>query len=119
MSSKGTYDVLSELRASGIQPVGSENGDGKRLGPTDLVRGVVCVTNVESGGTLEVHLEGSDDDSAYIDIPGGVFLDPSDGEVIDAEGIYEIYIQTDLEYVRAVSVVAGDSITHQILLTKV
>ncbi len=121
MSSKGTYDVLSELRALGLQPVSSENGDAKDLGgPTKIVRGVVVVTVVESGGTVAVHLEGSaTENGTYYDIPGSAFLDPADGATIDAIGIYEIFIQTDFRWIRAVSVVAGDSVTHQVLLTAV
>lgn len=120
MSSKGTYDVLSELRALGLQPVSSENGDGKDLGPIDVVRGVVVVTVVESGATVAVHLEGSaTENGTYYDLPGGVFLDPADGATIDAIGIYEVYVKTDFRWIRAVSVVAGDEVTHQVLLTAI
>ncbi len=120
MSSKGTYDLLSELRALGLQPVSSENGDGKDVGPIDVVRGVVLVTVVESGGTVAVHLEGSaTENGTYYDLPGGVFLDPADGATIDSTGIYEIYVKTDFRWVRAVSVVAGDSVTHQVILTAI
>lgn len=120
MSSKGTHDVLSELRASGLQPVSTENGDGKDLGPTDLIRAVAVVTVVESGATLTQKIQACATESGtYLDVPGGSFLDPSDGAVIDAVGIYEIFIKTALRWLRVVSVVAGDEITHQVLLTAV
>ena len=120
MSSKGTHDVLSELRGSALQSTGTESGDGKDLGPTDLIRAVAVVTVVESGATLTEKIQGSaTEDGTYYDIPGGSFLDPADGAVIDAIGIYEIYIKTAFRWLRSVSVVATDEITHQVLLTAV
>lgn len=118
--SKGTYDVLAELKALGLQPTGTENGNGKDLGPTKLIRAVAVVTVVESGATLTQKIQGSaTEDGTYYDIPGGSFLDPSDGAVIDAVGIYEIFIKTAFRWLRSVSVVANDDITHQVLLTAV
>jgi hypothetical protein len=120
MSSKGTHDVLSELRGSSLQSTGTENGDGKDLGPIDIVRAVAVVTVVESGATLAGKIQGSaTEDGTYYDIPGGAFADPADGAAIDTVGIYEIYIKTAFRWLRYNSVVATDDITHQCLLTAV
>jgi len=111
------HDALNELRASGSQSAGTEYGTGKALGPTQLVKAVAIVTAVESGGTLTLNLQGSDDDSTYYDIPGSNFLDPADGAVIDAVGKYEVYCKTGFRYVRTKGVVATAAITYQVLLT--
>ncbi|MCK4759845.1 MAG: hypothetical protein KAT69_07330 [Candidatus Aminicenantes bacterium] len=112
-----TFDALAALRGSGVQATGTETGTGLLVGSTDVIKANCIVTVVESGGTLALHLEGSDDDSTYYDIPGGVFLDPSDGAIIDAVGKYEIYIKTDFDYIRTVAVVAGDDVTWQCFLS--
>lgn len=118
--SKGTHDVLSELRALGSQPASTENSDAKDLGPTDIIRAVAVVTVVGASATLTQKLQGSaTEGGTYYDIPGGSFLDPSDGAVIDAVGIYEIFIQTDFRWIRVNSVVATLAITHQCLLTAI
>jgi len=118
MNSKGTLDILSQLRALGSQPTGTETGDGKDIGPTGLVRGVVQIT-VASGTSLTVYLEGSDDDATYYRIPGSDFRDPDDGEVMDAAGIYEVFFKTAYRYVRMVSVAAGGAFTHSVFVTKI
>lgn len=118
MDSKGTYDVLSELRALGSQPTGTEESDGKDIGPTGLVRAFVLIT-VASGTTLTVYLEGSDDDSTYYRIPGTDFRDPDDGAVMDETGLYEVFFKTAFRYVRSVSVAAGGAFTHQIGINKI
>jgi len=118
--SYGTYDALAELRASSLQPVGSENGDGKDLGPIKLTRAVLIATVVESGGSLSTaKIQGSSDNSTFYDIPGSNFLDPDDGAAIAAVGAYEVYIKSQYRYYRCVTTVAGDDITHQIILTAV
>lgn len=116
--SEFTYDALAVLRASGSQGVGTETGTGVALGPTGVIKANCVVTVVGASGTLTLHLEGSDDDSTYYDIPGGAFLDPSDGAVIDAVGKYEIYIKTAFEYIRTVAVVATAAITWECFLSE-
>lgn len=116
----GTYDLLSELRASGSQPASTENSVGKEVGPTDIIRGVAEVTVVGSSATLTQKLQGSATlNGTYYDIPGGSFLDPADGAVIDSTGKYEIYIKTDFAFVRVNSVVATAAITHRCILTAI
>ena len=113
-----TYDALAVLRASALQSTGTETGDGKELGPTGIVRAIAHVTVVESGATLAAHLEGSATlAGTYYDIPGGVFLDPADGAIIDSTGQYEIYVKTDFAFIRVVGVVATDDITWECFLT--
>ncbi|MCK5127908.1 MAG: hypothetical protein KAR42_16745 [candidate division Zixibacteria bacterium] len=112
------YDALCVLRASALQASGdTETGTGIELGPTDVVKAICHVTVVESGGTLAPHLEGSETlDGTYYDIPGGVFLDPTDGAIIDAVGQYEIYVKTDFEFIRVVGVVATADVTWECFL---
>ena len=115
----GTYDALAVLRASALQAGGdTETGTGIELGPTAIVKAIAHVTVVESGATLTAHLEGSETvDGSYYDIPGGAFLDPTDGAIIDSTGQYEIYVKTDFEFIRVVGVVATDDITWECFLT--
>ena len=115
---KTIYDALAALRASGLQSTGTENGDSIDLGILGLVRAVVSVSVVESGASIAIKIQGSSDDSTFYDLPGGVFLDPSDGAAIDAVGEYEIYIKSDLRYFRVVGVVSTDDITWECYLTK-
>jgi len=110
------YDALLVLRSSGSQGVGTETGTGLDLRNDALVKAVCHVTVVGASGTLAAHLEGSDDDSTYYDIPGGVSLDPADGAAIDAVGKYEIYVKTAFRYVRIVGVVATAAITWESFL---
>lgn len=112
------YDALGSLRASSSQAVGTENGESLDLGILALCRAVVAVTVVGSGATLAAKIQGSSDDSTWYDLPGGVFLDPSDGANIDAVGEYEIFIKSDFRYFRVVGVVATDAITWESYLTK-
>ena len=115
---KTIYDALAALRASGLQGTGTENGDSIDLGILGLVRAVVSVSVVESGASIAIKIQGSSDDSTFYDLPGGVFLDPSDGAAIDAVGEYEIYIKSALRYFRVVGVVATAAITWECYLTK-
>jgi hypothetical protein len=112
------YDALCVLRASALQASGdTETGIGIKLGPTGLVKGVLHVTVVESGASLAAHLEGSATlDGSYYDIPGGVFLDPADGEDVDAAGQYEIFIKTEFPFIRVVGVVSTDDVTWECFL---
>ena len=111
-----TYDALAVLRASGSQGVGNETGTGVEVGPTGLVKAVVHATVV--GGTLAVHLEGSSAlAGTYYDIPGGAFLNPTDGATIDAAGKYEIYIKTDHKFIRTYSTVASSAATWECFLS--
>ena len=113
-----TYDALAVLRASALQSTGTETGTGVELGPTGIVRAIAHVTVVESGASLAAHLEGSETlDGSYYDIPGGVFLDPADGEDIDSVGQYEIYIKTEFPFIRVVGVVTTEDITWECFLT--
>ena len=113
-----TYDALAVLRASALQSTGTETGTGIELGPTGIVRAIAHVTVVESGASLAAHLEGSETlDGSYYDIPGGVFLDPADGEDIDSAGQYEIYIKTEFPFIRVIGVVTTDDITWESFLT--
>ena len=113
-----TYDALAVLRASALQSTGTETGTGIEVGPTGIVKAIAHVTVVESGATLTAHVEGSETlDGTYYDIPGGVFLDPTDGAVIDSTGQYEIYIKTDFNFLRVVGVVATDDITWECFLS--
>lgn len=113
-----TYDALAVLRASALQSTGTETGTGIELGPTGIVRAIAHVTVVESEASLAAHLEGSETlDGSYYDIPGGVFLDPADGEDIDSAGQYEIYIKTEFPFIRVIGVVTTDDITWESFLT--
>ena len=113
-----TYDALAVLRASALQSTGTETGTGIELGPTGIVRAIAHVTVVESGATLTAHLEGSTAlAGTYYDIPGGSFLDPTDGAVINETGQYELYFKTDFKFIRVVGVVATDDITWECFLT--
>lgn len=110
------YDALLVLRSSGIQGTGTENGTALDLKNDSLVKAVCNVTVVESGATLAAHLEGSDDNSTFYDLPGGVFLDPADGAAIDTAGKYEIYVKTAFRYIRVVGVVTTDDIIWEAFL---
>ncbi|HDR67997.1 MAG TPA: hypothetical protein ENN61_02980 [Bacteroidaceae bacterium] len=77
------------------------------------------VTEVGTDGTLTLNLQGSSDNSTFYDIPGSNFLDPSDGDVIDAVGKYEVFFKTDFRYIRTKAVVATAAITHQVFLTTI
>lgn len=111
-------DILNFLRGSAIQTTGNEEGTSLNLGPLALSKAVVNVTVVESGGTLALKIQGSDDDSTFYDLPGGVFLDPDDGATIDAVGRYEIFVKSDLQYIRCYGTVAGDDVTYECWLEK-
>lgn len=119
MVGKFTYDALAVLRASASQAVGSENGDAVQLGPTKIIKANIVVTVVGSSGTLDAKLQGSTTESGtYYDIPGGQFLDPTDGAIIDAVGKYEIFVQTDFDWIRTVGTVATAAITWQCFLSE-
>jgi len=115
---KVIYDLLGELRAQAAQAIGSENGTAIDVGSggTTLVRGICTIT--ANAGTLTLKLQGSSDNSTFYDIPGSNFLDPADGAVMDGTGQFEVYIQTDFQYVRHVGVVAGGAVTYGVFLTK-
>ena len=115
------YDLLAELKASGSQAIGTVNGATKDLGPGGVrpIKPVACVTVVGSSATLTLKVQQSSDGSTWYDIPGGSFLDPSAGAVIDATGKYEIFIKLTSRYVRYVGVVATAAVTYEVLLTKV
>ena len=111
-------DIGNQLRGSAIQATGNEEGTALNLGTLALSKAVVNVTVVESGGTLALKVQGSSDNSTFYDLPGGVFLDPSDGATIDAVGRYEIFVKSDLQYIRCYSTVAGDDVTFECWLEK-
>ena len=111
-------DILNTLRGSALQATGNEAGSSLNLGPLALSKAVVNVTVVESGGTLALKIQGSDDNSTFYDLSGGVFLDPSDGATIDAVGRYEIFVKSDFDYYRCYGTVAGDDVTYACWLEK-
>ena len=112
------YDALCVLRASALQAAGdTETGIGIELGPTGLVKAVCHVTVVGTSAELAAHLEGSETlGGTYVDIPGGVFLDPEDGEDIDTAGQYEIFIKTDFPFIRVVGVATTEDVTWECFL---
>lgn len=116
---KTIYDALADLRAEASMDAGSENGDGKDLGPLALVRAVCSMTVVTATGTLTLKLQGSDtENGTYYDIPGSGFLNPADGAVMGAVGEYEVYVKTAFRWIRTVGVVANAAITWECYLTK-
>lgn len=112
------YDALCVLRASALQAAGdTETGIGVKLGPTGLVKGVLHVTVVGTSASLAAHLEGSATlDGSYYDIPGGVFLDPADGEDVDTAGQYEIFIKTEFPFIRVIGVATTEDVTWECFL---
>jgi hypothetical protein len=102
------------LKSSGLQGVGTVTSAGKAIGPTGLVKAVINVTVVASGGTLDVHLEESSDDAvadAYADIANAVFSQ------ITAVGIYELYFRAAEKWSRYVGVVGTAAVTWEMLIT--
>lgn len=111
MSGKGiTKDILNTLRVLAEQAVGTVNGGSNSLGPQRHVKAVLTATSVT--GTLAGRLQQSSDGSTWYDVPGGAFLDPSDGADIDEVGQYEILVDLTLRYVRFVGVVTSDVVTY-------
>jgi hypothetical protein len=113
-----TYDVLTDLRASASQAVGTENGASKDVGPggDKPIRAVCLVT--ANAGTITLKLQQSADGSTWYDVPGSNFLDPADGAVMDGTGKFEVFVKITQRYVRTVSVVATGAVTWECFLTK-
>jgi hypothetical protein len=108
-----TKDDELVLKSSGLQGAGSANGTGKAIGPTGLVKAVIMVSAVASGGTLDVHLESSSDDAAtdaYADIPNAAFTQ------ITAVGVYELFFKSAEKWVRYAATVGTNNVTWQMLL---
>ena len=108
------YDAELSLRASASQAIGSANGTGKAIGPTALVKCVVKVTSVGTGGTLDVHLEQSSDDAvadAYADIANAAFSQ------VSAVGLYEMYFRAAEKWVRCVGAAGTDAVTWECFIT--
>lgn len=104
-----TQDILTMLRVLAEQAVGTVNGDGNTLGPLRKCKAVITIT--VATGNLTAKLQQSSDNSTFYDVPGGAFLDPSDGAVMDEVGQYEILVDLTMRYVRVVGVVASDVVT--------
>ena len=106
MAGKGiTFDLLAQLRASGAQSAGTENGTALTNGPLGLCKAVLSLTSI-TAGTLTAYLEQSSDNSTFYRVPGSDFRDASDGAVLDAAGQYEVYVDLEQRYVRVVGVLA-------------
>ena len=111
------YDALAILRASGSQGVSTETNTGVEVGPTGLCKAILHVTTVGSSATLNAKIQGSTAlAGTYYDIPGGQWLDPTDGAIIDAAGKYEIFIKTDFSFLRTVATVATAAVTWEAFL---
>ena len=110
MAGKGlTPDLLSKLRASAEQAVGTENGTALTNGPLRQCKAVINITSIS--GNLTAKLQQSADNSTFYDVPGGGFLDESDGAVMDAAGSFEVLVDLTMRYVRVNGVVASDVVT--------
>jgi hypothetical protein len=100
------------LKSSGLQGSGTVTSTGVAIGPTGLVKAVIIVSVVASGGTLDVHLEQSLLlGSGYADIPNAVFTQ------ITAAGIYELYFRATEKYTRYVGVVGVNNVTWEMFVT--
>ena len=108
-------DSLLVLKSSAhVEAVGSTNCAGIAVGPSGLVKVVILVTVVDSGGTLDAHLEHSSDDAvadAYADIYGAIF------QQISAVGVYEIWTRLPEKYVRLVYTVGTAAVTFKAFIT--
>lgn len=104
-----TVDILTQLRVLAEQAIGTVNGSANTLGPLRQCKAVLTATVVT--GTLDAKLQQSSDNVTFYDVPGGSFLDPSDGAIINAVGQYSILVDLTMRYVRTVGVVAADVVT--------
>ena len=104
-----TPDLLLNLRASAEQEVGTENGTVLTEGPLRQCKAVINISAIS--GNLTAKVQQSDDNSTFYDVPGGGFLDPSDGAVMDEVGQYEVLVDITMRYVRINGVVASDIVT--------
>jgi hypothetical protein len=107
-------DDLLVLKASAhVEAVGSTNCTGIAAGPTGLVKAVILVTLVDSGGTLDAHLEESADDSSYTNIANATFTQ------ITAAGVAELCFRAAQKYVRLVYTVGTAAVTFEAFLTTI
>lgn len=87
------------------------DGTGKAIGPTGLVKAVVIVSALASGGTLDISIQQSSDDDAYATI--------ATFPQITATGVYELPFKATKKYVRysTTAVHGTESITYAIYVT--
>ena len=109
-----TFDKAAELFASATLSAGNKTG--VKVGKGYHSAWLIVTAKSGTTPTLDVHLEESDDDSTYYDIPGGAF--PQLG---DATGRKNIQIRTTRNYIRVVSATGGTNpvYTGQVLLNPI
>jgi hypothetical protein len=106
-----TKDDEAVLKSSGLQGAGSVNGTGIAIGPTGLIKAIIIVSVVVSGGTLDVHLEESDTlGSGYADIPNAVFT-----QLTAAGQSNPLFFKATKKYVRYVGTVGTNNVTWEML----
>lgn len=112
-----TPDLLLNLRASEEQDVGTENGTVLTEGPLRQCKAVINISAI--AGNLTAKVQQSSDNSTFYDVPGGGFLDPSDGAVMDEVGQFEVLLDLTMRYVRINGVVASDTVTWECYLAMI
>jgi hypothetical protein len=92
------------------------DGTGKAIGPTGLVKAVVVVSALASGGTLDISIQQSSDD-AVADAYATIATFPQ----ITAVGTYELPFRATEKYVRykTTAVHGTESITYEVFVTTV
>ena len=106
-------DELLVLRASSAATA-VVDGTGLPIGPTNLVKAVVNITALATGGTLAISIQESDVlSSGYTTI--------TSFPVLIAVGLYELPFRATKKYVRysTTAVHSTESITYEILVTTV
>jgi hypothetical protein len=110
------YGIIKDaeliLKSSGVQQIGSENGAGLKVGPTGSVKAVIIVSDVGSGGTLDVQLEESDDDGDGDPYAALVILP----QIVEA-GVKTQNFRSEKTYVRRASTVGTDAVTWEMFIT--
>jgi hypothetical protein len=107
-------DELLVLRASAAGTA-VVDGTGIPIGPTNLVKAVVNITALATGGTLAISIQESDVlASGYVSIAAFPV-------VLAAVGLYELPFRASKKYVRysTTAVHGTESITYEILVTTV
>lgn len=108
-----TFDKAVELFALGTLSAG--NKPGVKVGKGWMTGWLRVSAVTGTAPTLDVHLEESDDDSTYTDIPGGAFPQ------MTAAGMKSIQVKATKPYVRVVSATGGTApvFTAQVLLNPI
>lgn len=96
------------LKADDHQATGPTNGTGVDTAGFDECLVVVNVGTVASGGTLDIHVEQSDDDTTYADISGAAFTQFTPSNDLSIY-VGRLNLRKLKRYIRAVAVGDGSN----------